>query len=92
MDLWSVDQTQILFMVFMGIMVHWIEANPANGYWELSSTIIAFRVISGAHDGANLGRYFVGLCDRAGIFDSSDSKVCYNLILSLTPCLFCIHQ
>ena len=84
-DLWLVDQTQISFM---GITVHWIETNPANGDWELSSTVIAFHAISGAHDGANLGWYFVGLCNCAGIFDSSDSKVHYNLILSLTPPLF----
>ena len=89
MDLWSVDQTQISFM---GISVHWIKTIAANRDWELSSTMIAFHAISGAHDGTNLGWYFVGLCDCAGIFDNRDSKGHYNLILSHTPgCLFCIH-
>ena len=71
-DLWSVDQTQVSFM---GITAHWIESNPTNGDWLLMSTVIAFRAISGTHDGANLGRYFVGLCERAGIIDNHDSKV-----------------
>ena len=88
-DLWSVDQTQISFM---GITAHWIETNPKNGDWVLSSTVIAFRAISGSHDGANLGRYFLGLCERTGIINNSDSKVHqWNLALSLTHHTDCVY-
>jgi hypothetical protein len=56
------------------------------------STVIAFRAISGTHDGANLGRYFVGLCERAGIIDNHDSKVRYNLVLSVhTTLTYCTY-
>ena len=51
-DLWSIDQTKISFM---GITAHWIETNPENGDWVLSSTVITFCAISGTHDGVNLG-------------------------------------
>ena len=58
-DLWSIDQTKVSFM---GIMVHWIEIDVATGKWLLLSAVVAFHSIAGAHDGANLGRHFVGLC------------------------------
>lgn len=72
-DLWSVDQTKASFM---GITAHWIESDPTKaGRWTLCSEVIAFRGISGPHSGINLGRYFVGLCERAGIITSKGTKV-----------------
>ncbi|KIK78605.1 hypothetical protein PAXRUDRAFT_163528 [Paxillus rubicundulus Ve08.2h10] len=72
-DLWSVDQTKA---AFLGLMVHWIHVNEITNAWTLSSQVIAFRGISGPHSGHNLGRYFVGLCEHAGIITAGSSKVC----------------
>jgi hypothetical protein len=42
---------------------------------------LAFRGISGSHDGANLARYFVGLCERVGIITATECKVfCFVLV------------
>ena len=71
MDLWSVNKTKA---AFFGITAHWIEANTS-GQWSLNSQVIAFRGVSGAHDGANLGRYFIGLCECIGIIAAASSKV-----------------
>ena len=80
MDLWSVPQTKASFM---GITAHWIESDPKMKKWTLCSKVIAFRSISGAHNGHNLGRYFIGLCQRAGIIDHKDSKVRLSDLLSI---------
>ena len=95
-DLWSVDQTKLSFM---GITAHWIEVNNESGKWELMSEVIAFRTVFGPHDGSNLGRYFIGLCERAGIITKTDCKVCHPniarlglalIVIYLSPQLFCI--
>jgi hypothetical protein len=52
---------------------HWIEVNK--GKWRLRSEVVGFQAISGEHSGWNLGRYFVGLCDRVGICSTGESKV-----------------
>ncbi|KIK75896.1 hypothetical protein PAXRUDRAFT_38441, partial [Paxillus rubicundulus Ve08.2h10] len=52
---------------FLGLTVHWIHVNEITNAWTLSSQVIAFRGISGLHSGHNLGQYFVGLCEHAGI-------------------------
>ena len=66
----------------MGITAHWIESPvkiPTS--WSLVSEVIAFRAISGSHTGANLGRYFVSLCERAGIIVDHTTKVhTYNVL------------
>ncbi|KIK78168.1 hypothetical protein PAXRUDRAFT_46159, partial [Paxillus rubicundulus Ve08.2h10] len=51
---------------FLGITAHWIHADKETG-WKLHKEVIAFHGISGAHSGDNLGRYFIGLCEHAGI-------------------------
>jgi hypothetical protein len=53
---------------------HWIQVKDDK--WEMRSEVIGFRPISGDHSGENLGRYFVGVCDRIGIMDAHRSKVC----------------
>ena len=74
MDLWSVDQTKASFM---GITAHWIESHVMSPTsWSLVSEVIAFHAISGPHTGANLGRYFVSLCEHAGIVVDHTTKVC----------------
>lgn len=45
------------------------------GTWTLQSQVVAFKGMSGAHSGENLGHYFVGLCERAGIVSGQSSKV-----------------
>jgi len=52
---------------------HWIDVK--DGKWELRSEVIGFRSISGEHSGANLGRHFIGICERVGIIDVQTSKV-----------------
>jgi hypothetical protein len=52
---------------------HWIEVKDEK--WELCSEVIAFQPVSGEHSGDNLGRYFVGLCDRVGIMSKTESKI-----------------
>lgn len=59
----------------MGITAHWIESNPLTPTWTLCKEVIAFRAISGPHDGSNLGRYFVGLSERAGVIGGRSTKV-----------------
>lgn len=77
-DLWSIDQTKVSFM---GIMVHWIEIDVATGKWLLLSAVVAFHSIAGAHDGANLGWHFIGLCEHVGIINKvHGSKVCCDYI------------
>jgi hypothetical protein len=45
--------------------------------WEMEDESIRDRVqgLSGAHTGENLGRYAVGLLDRVGIMNNTESKV-----------------
>lgn len=61
----------------MGITAHWIETKNS-GTWSLCSEVIAFKAISGAHSGENLGRYFIGLCKRAGIINAKGSNVSHS--------------
>ena len=53
---------------------HWIDVT--DGKWTLRSEVVGFQPISGEHSGGNLGKYFVGLCDRVGITSEKISKVC----------------
>ena len=76
-DGWSADTMK---MGFLGMTGHWI--NVKDGKWKLRVEVIGFRGLSGAHSGANLGRYAVGLLDHMGIMDKNQSKVC----TSLTSC------
>lgn len=43
--------------------------------------MVGFQPISGEHSGVNLGKYFVGLCDRVGITSEKGSKVCCKAVL-----------
>lgn len=65
----------------MGITAHWIESRA--GCWELCSEVIAFKGIAGAHTGENLGRYFLTLCKRVGIINSSGTKVSLFTLFTL---------
>jgi hypothetical protein len=69
-DGWSADTTK---KSFLGITAHWIEVKGSK--WSMASEVIAFRGVSGAHTGDNLGRYVVSLCDRVGITSDESSKV-----------------
>ena len=72
MDLWSVDQTKASFL---GITAHWINIDSTPSKWTLRTEVIAFRGISGPHTGDNIGRYFMGLCERVGLISTGVSKV-----------------
>ena len=78
-DLWSVDQTKASFM---GVTAHWIESDSSSTAWKLRSEVIAFKGISGRHSGINLGRYFIGVCERAGVIGRNSAKVRMNSLLN----------
>lgn len=69
----------------MGITAHWIETDTSTNQWKLCSAVIAFRGIFGAHSGLNLGRSFVGLCERSGIITDHSTKVCHFFLLHSQP-------
>ena len=52
---------------------HWIDVKE--GKWNLRAEVVGFQPVSGEHSGANLAKYFIGLCDRVGIMDVKGSKV-----------------
>lgn len=83
-DLWSVDQTKASFM---GVTAHWIESDSSSTAWKLCSEVITFKGISGRHTGANLGQYFVSVCEHAGIIGRDSSQVCINPLSCGTDCL-----
>ena len=69
-DGWTADNTKASFL---GMTVHWIDVK--DGKWSLHSEVVGFKGVLGEHSSANLGRYFIGLCDRVGICDKESSKV-----------------
>ena len=78
----------------MGITAHWIECKSTS-CWTLCSKVIAFKGFAGAHNGENLGHYFVGLCKRAGIIGNTSSKVSFlssfkSFKLLILSQLYCI--
>jgi hypothetical protein len=60
-------------MAFLGVTAHWITVK--DGKWELRSEIIGMKSVLGRHNGDNLARYFMGLCDRVGICGKGGTKV-----------------
>ncbi|KAF5368777.1 hypothetical protein D9615_010411 [Tricholomella constricta] len=78
-DGWSADTTKY---GYLGMTAHWIDVDDS-GKWTLRAEVVGFRLIHGTHAGSNLGRYFVGLCDRVGIMSRSDSKL-YTVTLDNT--------
>jgi len=69
-DSWTVNTTKA---GFLGVTAHSIDIEVDK--WTLRSEVIGFRTLSGEHSGQNLGRCFVGVCDRVGLIDSERSKV-----------------
>jgi hypothetical protein len=80
-DGWSVDTTKASFL---GVTAHWIDVTK--GKWTLRAEVVGFRSISGDHSGANLGRYFLSVCERVGIVNAQRSKVeqCLTHVSSVT--------
>ena len=68
-DAWSADTMKA---GFLGMTAHWIEVKEQK--WKMRAEVIAFKALSGAHSGENLGRYVVGLLDHVGIMDKKSSK------------------
>lgn len=75
-DGWTADNTK---GSFLGMTAHWIEVKDEK--WKLRSEVVGFQPISGEHSGGNLGRYFVGLCDRVGIMSKNESKVRLGFVI-----------
>lgn len=72
-DGWTADNTK---GAFLGMTAHWIEVKDEE--WKLQAEVVGFQPISGEHSGVNLGKYFVGLCDRVRIMSKGSSKVTSN--------------
>ena len=70
-DMWTVPHTSD---PIMGMLIQWIEVQE-DGTWRFRDEVGAFRKIFGKHNGANLGRYFVGLLDRVGVTSRKHNKV-----------------
>ncbi|GLB40087.1 hypothetical protein LshimejAT787_0705970 [Lyophyllum shimeji] len=71
-DAWTCEVTK---EPFMGMTGHWIDVDQRTGAWTLRSEVLGFKTLSGAHSGENLGRYFIGLCERVGIIQPNLSKL-----------------
>ncbi|KAG6906426.1 hypothetical protein DXG01_014018 [Tephrocybe rancida] len=69
-DSWTADTTKL---GYLGMTAHWIDIDEF-GCWKLRAEVVGFQLIHGTHAGSNLGRYFVGLCDRVGIMSHTHSK------------------
>jgi hypothetical protein len=69
-DGWSADNMKVLFL---GMTAHWIDVKE--GMWKMCAEVVGFQGILGGHNGDNLGRYFMGLCDHVGICNEMGSKV-----------------
>jgi hypothetical protein len=81
--MWSADTTKA---AFLGVTAHWIEVK--NEKWEMRSEVIGFRSVSGDHGGENLGRYFVGVCDRIGMTSKVNQTLsnCYLITDTFNSC------
>jgi hypothetical protein len=77
-DGWTADNSKASFL---GVTAHWMDIK--DGKWSLRSEVIGFKGVSGQHSGANLGRYFIGLCDRVGICNKERSKVRNSIDISM---------
>jgi hypothetical protein len=86
-DGWTADNTK---GSFLGMTAHWIEVKDET--WKLRSEVVGFQPISGKHSGDNLGRYFVGLCDRVGIMSKNESKVRSGYAAVMMRSLITTHQ
>ena len=64
-------------MGFLGMTAHWIEVKDTK--WKMRAEVIRFKLLSGTHNGENLGRYAVGLLDRVGIMSEKGSKASHAL-------------
>ena len=71
-DAWTADNTKTSFL---GVTAHWISVKA--GKWKLRSEVVGLKSVMGGHDGDNLGKYFMGLCERVGICGQGGSKVCW---------------
>lgn len=79
-DVWSSPSNKMPYLGAMSAYILIVKRKNKRPLWVLKSTILGFRAIEGQHDGGNLGRYFFGLCRRAGIIDVEKkiSKACDN--------------
>ena len=79
-DGWTVDKMGKGFLRMTG---HWIDvekkvskSGAITQCWMLQRTVLG---IVGGHDSKNLGRYFMGITDCAGITGKDFSKVSHTL-------------
>ncbi|KAF9060115.1 hypothetical protein BDP27DRAFT_1370813 [Rhodocollybia butyracea] len=61
-DMWSSPSNKMPFFGAMSSYILIIPRKKKRPLWKLKSTILGFRSVEGAHDGDNLGRYYLGMC------------------------------
>jgi hypothetical protein len=58
---------------YLAVTAHFIDAPPDSpSSWRLTSDVVAFEHVPGAHNGANLASIIISVIDRFGF----RSKVC----------------
>src|ERR1700678_3420577 len=80
-DGWTADCAQIRYL---GATAHWIHVDAKTLKWSLQSETVGFCSIFGMHNGKNLGRYIVGICDRIGLMLHTNLSVSCLFNLSCT--------
>lgn len=89
-NLWSADNNKVPYFGTTAAYILLVKQKGERPRWVLKNTILGFRAVEGAHDGDNLGRYFFGLCRRAGIInvEKKISKVCQTCVSISRPAKF----
>ena len=57
---------------FLGVTAHWIQVKDR--IWETWLELVGYKPVVGKYLGANLARYFIGVCDCVGIWTPEQSK------------------
>lgn len=61
-DLW----TRLNQQAYMAVTAHWVEEGDGTKL-KLKSRLIAFRLVSGSHDGVNLAKHFFKILEEFGL-------------------------
>ncbi|RDB20127.1 putative AC transposase [Hypsizygus marmoreus] len=87
-DLWTRQNQQS----YMAVTAHWcFEA--ADGDVKMRSRLVAFRHVSGSHDGVNLAKVFVGIlkelgiCNKIGMVTLDNASNCNSMMREVSRML-----
>lgn len=71
--------TSANFIPFLGMTVHWIDAN-----WKARCLLISLEPLSGPHSGDNLAKVFVNVCNEFGILSKIQAITTDNAANNIT--------